>query len=117
MFRIRHAIQSDVGILLKLAKMVHFINLPADKDAIAEKIRRSRASFTVRGDTPPVNANGDYTGPAGHSPQYMFVVDGSRWIPDPSSPESIDDGFGRANSIVRIAGPARLEVKGGRRAS
>jgi len=77
-FRIRHAIQSDVGILLKLAKMVHFINLPADKEAIAEKIRRSRASFTVRGETPPVDANGAYTGPAGHSPQYMFVVEDAR---------------------------------------
>ena len=78
MFRIRHAIPSDVGILLKLAKMVHFINLPADKDAIAEKIRRSHASFTTKGEAPPADPSGALTGPAGQSAQYMFVVEDAR---------------------------------------
>lgn len=80
MFRIRHAIPSDVNTLLKLAKMVHFINLPADKDAIAEKIRRSHDSFTAR--TEPgaraTGVNGRLSGPAGDSPQYMFVVEDAR---------------------------------------
>jgi len=45
MFVIRPAILDDLATLLKLAKMVHFINLPADKDLLAGKISRSRRSF------------------------------------------------------------------------
>jgi hypothetical protein len=33
---------------------------------------------------------------------YGFVIDGERWVPDPSAPESVDDGFGGANSILRL---------------
>ncbi len=36
--------------------------------------------------------------------QYAFVVDGERWVPDPAAP-AVDDGFGRRNSVVAIAGP------------
>ena len=46
MFVIRQAILDDLPTLLKLAKMVHFINLPADKDLLAAKVSRSRRSFT-----------------------------------------------------------------------
>lgn len=46
MFVIRQATLDDLPTLLKLAKMVHFINLPADKDLLAEKIQASRLSFT-----------------------------------------------------------------------
>ena len=45
MFVIRQAIPDDVQTLLKLARMVHFINLPADRDIIAAKVARSRRSF------------------------------------------------------------------------
>ncbi|MGI9013601.1 MAG: arginine N-succinyltransferase [Phycisphaerales bacterium] len=45
MFVIRNARPEDADTLLKLAKMVHFINLPADPDIIAAKIQRSRSSF------------------------------------------------------------------------
>jgi arginine N-succinyltransferase len=41
----RRAKIEDTGTLLKLARMVHFINLPADRDIIADKIMRSRESF------------------------------------------------------------------------
>ena len=34
--------------------------------------------------------------------QYAFVVDGQHWIPDPAAP-SIDDGFGRKNSVVSVS--------------
>lgn len=46
MFLVRPAVGDDLPTLLKLAKMVHFINLPADKDIIAAKIGRSRRSFS-----------------------------------------------------------------------
>lgn len=45
MFVMRRAKIEDVPTLLKLAKMVHFINLPADKDIIAEKALWSRQCF------------------------------------------------------------------------
>ena len=45
MFLIRQALPDDLPTLLKLAKMVHFLNLPADRDLIAAKIARSRRSF------------------------------------------------------------------------
>ena len=45
MFVIRQAMPDDVPTLLKLARMVHFINLPADQDIIAAKVARSRRSF------------------------------------------------------------------------
>lgn len=45
MFFIRQAQADDAGTLLKLAKMVHFINLPADPDIIARRIALSRRSF------------------------------------------------------------------------
>lgn len=45
MFIIRRAKNEDLGTLLKLAKMVHFINLPADKDILSSKISQSRNCF------------------------------------------------------------------------
>jgi arginine N-succinyltransferase len=45
MFLIRRTTMEDVATLLKLAKMVHFINLPADNDIIAGKVQHSRKSF------------------------------------------------------------------------
>jgi Carbohydrate-binding module 48 (Isoamylase N-terminal domain) len=35
---------------------------------------------------------------------YGFVVDGSRWIPDPAAPQSDDGDFGSANSVVYVGG-------------
>ncbi len=46
MFLIRQAIAEDASTLLKLAKMVHFINLPADPEIIRSKILRSSKSFS-----------------------------------------------------------------------
>lgn len=48
MFLIRQAVSDDASTLLKLAKMVHFINLPSDPDIINTKITRSRQSFAGR---------------------------------------------------------------------
>lgn len=33
--------------------------------------------------------------------QYAFVIDGARWVPDPAAPR-VDDGFGRANSVLAV---------------
>lgn len=35
--------------------------------------------------------------------QYMFVLDGKQWIPDPLESESVDDGFGQQNSLMRVS--------------
>lgn len=45
MFLMRRAKIEDVPTLLKLARMVHFINLPADRDIIADKVQWSRTCF------------------------------------------------------------------------
>lgn len=45
MFLMRRAKIEDVPTLVKLAKMVHFINLPADRDIIADKALWSRQCF------------------------------------------------------------------------
>ncbi len=45
MFLMRRAKIEDVPTLLKLAKMVHFINLPADRDIIADKAMWSEECF------------------------------------------------------------------------
>ncbi len=33
---------------------------------------------------------------------YGFVIDGERWVPDPGAPETVEDGFGGVNSILRL---------------
>ncbi len=33
--------------------------------------------------------------------QYGFIVDGRNWVPDPAAP-TVDDGFGRRNSVVSV---------------
>lgn len=43
-------------------------------------------------------------GPGVH--EYMFVVDGSRWVTDPYAPSYADDGFGNRNAVLAIAGSA-----------
>lgn len=43
-------------------------------------------------------------GPGVH--EYMFVVDGSRWVTDPYAPRYADDGFGNRNAVLAIAGSA-----------
>ncbi len=64
MFVIRPAILDDLATLLKLAKMVHFINLPADKELLAAKIGRSRRSFA--GDVDDIRDR-----------EFMFVLEDS----------------------------------------
>jgi hypothetical protein len=36
--------------------------------------------------------------------EYLFVVNGERWIPDPSAHAQVDDGFGQVNSVI-VVGP------------
>lgn len=39
--------------------------------------------------------------------QYLFVVDGEQWVPDPSAHAQVDDGFGTTNSVI-VVGPRGL---------
>lgn len=50
MFIIRRAKPDDVQTLLKLAKMVHFLNLPADREIIDAKVAWSRQCFLMAGE-------------------------------------------------------------------
>ncbi len=33
---------------------------------------------------------------------YNFLIDGQRWVPDPSSRAQVDDGFGGLSSVLRL---------------
>ncbi|MBI4499528.1 MAG: hypothetical protein HY700_00035 [Gemmatimonadetes bacterium] len=35
---------------------------------------------------------------------YVFVVDGTRWAPDPNASSQVDDGFGLKNSVLLVTG-------------
>jgi hypothetical protein len=37
--------------------------------------------------------------------EYMFVVDGQRWVGDPSAVEQADDGFGSRNAVLEVQPP------------
>lgn len=39
--------------------------------------------------------------------QYMFVVDGERWITDPLAGRYVDDGFGRQNALLIVRAASR----------
>lgn len=90
MFIIRQAKLSDVPTLLKLARMVHFINLPADKDIITGKVLHSAACFKRTAgaevpEPPPVRTvHGPHADRAGglgdalrNSDQFVFVLEDS----------------------------------------
>jgi len=72
---IRPSHPDDVDILLKMAKMVHFINLPSDKDIIGEKISRSRASFRrAASGAGIVNYGASDESATSGSPIFMFTI-------------------------------------------
>ena len=37
--------------------------------------------------------------------EYMFVVDGQRWVGDPAAVEQADDGFGSRNAVLEVLAP------------
>jgi hypothetical protein len=65
-----------------------------DWDAAATPMRRA-AGNGVWSVTVPL-APGRY--------RYSFLLDGSRWEPDPEAPRALDDDFGRPNSVVTVGG-------------
>lgn len=82
MYVIRRAKVDDQSTLLKLAKMVHFINLPADKEIIGQKIDASRRSFrrVARDEAPLIGERFEDQGSGLsdsilHTDLYMFVLD------------------------------------------
>ncbi|MDT8436878.1 MAG: glycogen-binding domain-containing protein [Gemmatimonadota bacterium] len=52
------------------------------------------------------DGDGVWTGRAALEPgvhEYMFVLDGTEWMPDPNASTFTDDGFGQRNSVVAVA--------------
>ena len=57
--------------------------------------------------TPLVDDDGDgvFVGTVSLAPgtyDYMFVVDGERWVADPYASQYRDDGFGQRNAVLRL---------------
>ncbi len=107
MYIIRRAKDDDTATLLKMAKMVHFINLPADKAIISEKIRLSRQSFMRAGGSRKAEHRRS-TG-AGHggiaektaaADLFMFVLE------DLSSPGCL----GTSQLVSQMGGPGNPNV-------
>ncbi|MEM7628092.1 MAG: arginine N-succinyltransferase [Planctomycetota bacterium] len=101
MFIIRRARMDDQSTLLKLAKMVHFINLPADKDIIAHKVVASRQSFMRTARDEPVPQRHGPGSPEGLADSiaktdlYMFVLE------DTDSPGCL----GTSQLVAQMGGP------------
>ena len=101
MYLIRRAKAEDVGTLLKLAKMVHFINLPPDKEVITEKITHSRRCFMKAGEgrleyqTGPVAKADGLAASIAASDLFMFVM------------EELESGacIGSSQLVSRMGGP------------
>jgi hypothetical protein len=56
--------------------------------------------------------NASVTAPWGADVQYKFLVDSNRWILDPANPESVPDGKGNTNSILRGVSCAKWTCAG-----
>lgn len=95
MYVIRQAHTNDIDLFVKLAKTVHFINLPADKDIIAEKIDRSSRSFRAAHDDTALNIRTDDRSAVGGSPLFMFTIE------DPRT----GNALGTSMIIARMGGP------------
>ena len=35
--------------------------------------------------------------------EYMFIIDGQKWVPDPSAYQYVNDGFGNKNAVLEIS--------------
>lgn len=75
MFLIRRAKPEDLDIIGKLAKTVHFINLPSDREIISEKIQRSRVSFRAVANGEKIELPASDGSAAAASPIFMFVIE------------------------------------------
>ncbi len=102
MFFIRCGKVDDQSTLHKLAKMVHFINLPADGDIISQKIRASRAAFgrVAKGEPPNIGeAAGENPGglsdAIAKTDLFLFVLD------DTDNPGCL----GTSQLIAQMGGP------------
>ena len=107
MFMIRRAKIEDADTLLKLARMVHFINLPPDKSIIQQKITQSRRSFLraaqgAYGAETPAHASGGGLSTALLSTDlFMFVLE------DVEHQSCI----GSSQLVARMGGPHRPNVR------
>lgn len=90
MFLVRRGKPDDVPTLMKLARMVHFINLPAIKEVLEDKVAWSRQSFMLAQETALAKARKTGKGKAagaghdfsemvrsvsGRPPQFLFVLE------------------------------------------
>jgi len=73
------------------ASQVHIVGDFNDWDSEASPLQRmDKGVWTI---TVPL-APGRY--------QYTFVVDGTSWVADPGAPRTLEDDFGRPNSIITV---------------
>jgi hypothetical protein len=97
--RIDAAIDATVASCIKAFRL--------DGHSIATSVELT-GSFNNWAPSPPaaiaftLGVDGAWTGShtfAAGLHQYKFIVSGTQWIPDPTNPDGVDDGFGSRNSL------------------
>ncbi|MCK5534288.1 isoamylase early set domain-containing protein [bacterium] len=88
----RGTLENNINFTLKMpeAQTVYLVGDFNDWDINAYKLVRQNGSWKIKLNLP----QGRY--------QYVFVIDGNKWIPDPEAKEYIDNGYGGKNSILDI---------------
>jgi arginine N-succinyltransferase len=120
MFLMRRATIDDVPTLHKLARMVHFINLPADKDIIADKAMWSAECFAKAGGGRPPSAGQPGSHDRGAGPVYSGKSGGEDGLAAAVSRsdlfmfvlEDTESGgvLGTSQIISHMGGPGRPNV-------
>ena len=98
------AVAADASIDSSAATCTKAFRL--DGHSLAPSVALTGTFVSWAGTAPPAIAftlggdgawTGSYAFPAGVH-QYKFIV-GTNWIPDPTNPDQVDDGFGGKNSV------------------
>ncbi len=100
MFLIRRSKLTDLDVFTKLAKMVHFINLPADKNIISEKISRSKRSFSAVHEHKDPHAPRPDRSAVGDSSLFMFTMEDL----------STNNPLGTSMVVSQMGGPGHPNV-------
>lgn len=106
-FLIRRARIEDAGTLVKLAKLVHFMNLPADRDVIAEKILHTRGSFSAAAQSLDSPSDAPASAPARNGRQKIQGLAANRsdlfmFVLEEQDSETV---IGTSQIITRMGGP------------
>jgi len=91
------------GVAQGIAKFVGHFPVARSVEVVGSFNDWSRGALALNDDDHDGIWHADAVLPAGQH-EYMFVVDGERWVPDPLADRYVDDGFGagQQNSLLIV---------------